>query len=165
MWPFIRTSLLALAGVVVSSTCVYFLLFQEYYRLPPVSFVEVDATPTTLIDGMPSYQTVSRLEQTLEAKSPRLDIKREVNPEPGGERPPFKIETLKIANYQHLGFGGQLVLTFFNNRLMEARFFPFDFTAYLNRLNREDGLDLHTADGITRLPSTFITLGEESERR
>jgi|GEM_PF-1497059 len=56
---------------------------------------------------------------------------------PSSDYPPRTMVMLTVADYQHLGHGGTMVLEFFNDRLMEADFRPDDPSRYAARLHRQ----------------------------
>lgn len=53
---------------------------------------------------------------------------------PADRRPRFDVYTVSQKGFTHLGQVGELVLQFFNDRLMETRFFPDNVDAYLAAL-------------------------------
>ncbi|MCA1791647.1 MAG: hypothetical protein LC667_17885 [Thioalkalivibrio sp.] len=77
---------------------------------------------------------------------------------PGDPRPPFHIRRVSLLDYDHLGTRGELVLEFFNDRLMSTRFYPVDLAGYLRRLQAE--VPSLTSDTAAELPPyTKVRIG------
>ena len=73
----------------------------------------------------------------------------------GDARPPYTIVALRIRHYTHLGSAGELHLTLFNDRLMNALFYPQDLQGYQTAL-KAHGLDVPVGpnglqDGVVHL--------------
>lgn len=58
----------------------------------------------------------------------------------GDPRPDFEILKIKIQDYNDLGIDGDLVLEFFNNKLMSTCFYPADVNEYLINLEYVRGI-------------------------
>lgn len=68
---------------------------------------------------------------------------------------------MKIATYAHLGQAGQLKIHFFNDRLMEVRFFPKDPDRYLQLLRDSQGIDLITKREVPLPPHAHVWADSE----
>lgn len=116
------------------------------------SFTEVATERTKLIDGIESYQSMDdakrRFQQWAVIEESRLA--------PGDKRPPFSIYVVAIENYSHLGYSGKLHLTFFNNRLAEARFYPSSIEKYVERLQEHDKLTFTSTDKRAGSPEARV---------
>jgi len=55
----------------------------------------------------------------------------------GDPRPAFSIYTVRVPNASDKGFSGELRLNFFNDRLMEVRFYPDDVSAYRSAMRAD----------------------------
>lgn len=55
---------------------------------------------------------------------------------PGDPRPRFDWLELRVSGYRHLGLSGELVLRFFNERLVSTWFYPDSYDSYLKALRR-----------------------------
>ena len=136
----IRWLLLVFVGMLLTAISFHFLAILEYWHIPPISFTKVESVRSRLMDGFESYQSVEQMEKYLKARSLKYS-KKFLDPS-GGSRPPFRMDTITVYDFRHLGIKGELLLQFFNNRLMETLFFPSDTSNYIMQLE---------ADGI-RLP-------------
>lgn len=103
----------------------------------PVTFVEVASERTKLIKGIESYQSIVQAKDQFSAW--RVIERSSLHPQ--DKRPPFTIYKVRIENYSHLGVQGDLHIKFFNNRLAETRFFPQNFSKYVDHLKRMPNLE------------------------
>ena len=101
-----------------------------------ISFVDVASEHTKLISGIDSYQGVEEAKR----KFPVWEVIEQSSLGPKDKRPPFNIYKVEIKNYSHLGVSGELHLGFFNNRLMETRFYPDSFDKYVELLKEKERL-------------------------
>jgi hypothetical protein len=70
----------------------------------------------------------------------RLEVVQKSLCDRNDPRPCFEVLVLK-TDFDHLGSRGELLLTFFNDRLYGTTFYPEDFESYLQQLG-ESGTDL-----------------------
>lgn len=96
------------------------------------------SAPTRLCDGFQSYQTV----QGVRAMLSKLGIHQEWRETfqgsgPGDRRPPYRLTSLS-GPYELSGVRGELRLTFFNGRLMAARFSTRKGNDYIAALRAEN---------------------------
>lgn len=92
-----------------------------------------------LLSGLSSYSSVADLASGPLA-SRRLELVEETEMRARNGGPDFVVRTMK-TDFDHLGETGELLLTFFNDRLYGTAFYPSDMESYLLALKR-DGLDL-----------------------
>lgn len=135
--------------------------YGEYWHFPPVTFERVAENRCALINEIPSYQRIKELEEFLNSKGIFDYEKKEANPATGS-RPSYRICEISINDYEHLGIKGRLSLSFFNNRLMESRFFPSDLHSYLLRLEKEN-IGLRSRKQVLIGHFTEVVVGSESE--
>jgi hypothetical protein len=136
-------------------------LWGEYYRT--TTFTDVPADRVTLIDFTQSYSSIADVERHLN----EANIKHAVNrppPSASTSRPPFLVGTIEIAGFTHLGVAGNLELSFFNDRLAAARFFPTDQSEYLRKLKQDLRVDLIAASSVAPQQNLRIATGSESAR-
>ena len=103
-----------------------------------VSFVKVESERTKLICGIESYQSIDDFKHFL-SKSKRQWEESKGQPSVKG-RPPFDMYTIKVKNYSHLDFIGELNIGFFNNRLIGTTFYPNQMELYLPALAAKDAM-------------------------
>lgn len=134
----IATAIILSAGV--GSVLYHELVFLEYYRLPPVSFVKNEQERTSLFDGIYSYQSVEEFKSTPRYRSHSWTESDNGSNSPRG-RPPYRFHTLTAEIYVQRGNVGLLQVVFFNNRLIATSFYPSDVSSFVDSLRRE-GLNL-----------------------
>lgn len=98
-------------------------------------FRAIEPDRVRLIDAFASYDDEARVTEQLIAGG-LLAERSMLSKAPSGRYPPRTMVTLKVKLYRHQGELGSLTLEFFNNRLMEAQFYPEDVTAYAKALRR-----------------------------
>ncbi|MGH9426391.1 MAG: hypothetical protein ACRD2L_08825 [Terriglobia bacterium] len=110
-----------------------------------ISFIDVSAQRTKLINGVESYQSIEEARRMF----PVWEVVEQSSLGPKDNRPPFSIYKVSIKRYSHLGIWGELHLEFFNNRLMETWFYPGSFDKYVDLLEKKEGLGLkEERDGL-----------------
>lgn len=83
-----------------------------------------------------SYASVDEVNQGLQAAGYEAELSSRHAKLP--ERvPPNDLDTLRVANYVHLGVPGKLELQFFNDRLYQLEFEPGDAVAYRNKFRAQ----------------------------
>lgn len=100
-------------------------------------FTDVATDPVPMLDGMKSYDSVDSVRARLDAAQVQYTA-HTVRPAPSGKYPPRDRDTLQASAYRHLGIEGQLTLEFFNDRLYEAVFVPYEPEAYAGKLHAAD---------------------------
>jgi hypothetical protein len=124
-------------GVLVAGYAGYHLAREFWW---PVTFVEVAKERTKLIDGLESYQSIEEAKSWFAARSFKWELVADNHLAPGDKRPPMSIYSVSIKNYVHLECSGELHVSFFNNRLMSAIFYPVEHDRYLDRLVKREGI-------------------------
>lgn len=96
--------------------------------------VETDVRPvvgTVLVNALTSYSSPTQVLTSLAPNQVPWEILEESPPASlGSPRARFHQFVVRVHEYSHLGHAGDLKLHFFNDRLMEARFFPQKLAAY-----------------------------------
>jgi hypothetical protein len=131
----------------------WFPMFQKVER----TYTEIANPPTELIDGFQSYQSIEKVKQFLESKSISWEVIEDSKLRDDDKRPPFNIYTVSIKNYNYLGCSGELLLHFFNNRLMSTVFYPKDIEGFLDTLKRIKKISFENGHEATISPYTKVT--------
>jgi hypothetical protein len=129
----------------------------------PVSFLKVETERTKLINGIESYQSVDEFRNSLSRGSFQWE-ESEDKPSPKG-RPPYNIHVITIKSFSHLGLTGELVVTFFNNRLMATTFYPLDAVKYVAAVEKKVVLRLSENKKAKLLPHTCVRVAEDYNNR
>jgi hypothetical protein len=98
-----------------------------------------DKPGAPLLDGFVSYSSQASMSGG-DLQGHDLEVVKSSPCRPGDPRPCFEISVVR-TDFEHLGCPGDLLLTFFEDRLYATTFYPKDFERYL-RLLRESGIDL-----------------------
>ncbi len=122
------------------------------------SFTDIEKERAPLIAGLESYasraEVLPKLTEGVETKVVE-DIARNKN----ASQPPHKVYAVKLLTYEHLRQPGQLLLTFFNDRLMQVAFYPENFDDYVAAL-RASGVALRTGNELV-VGHTTIWIGKD----
>jgi hypothetical protein len=121
-----------------------------------------DGRPVRFIGNLQSFESPmvvrSRLDSGLswvvkeDSKVPRLP-----------DRPPFDFFVVRVKGFKEFGHTGELELTFFNERLMEAAFRPDDADGFLRSLNDVARVNLKK-DDKKRLSQNLELLAHTREK-
>jgi hypothetical protein len=114
-----------------------------------VTYTDVVDKPTLLIADIKSYQSIEYTKNQLVHGGYEWIVKEDSKSPQYDSRPPFDILTISIKKYNYLGFSGELVLNFFNNRLMSTWFYPDDISSFFKKLKIQLGTDMMSQSEIT----------------
>lgn len=104
------------------------------------AYLRVEEPREILMDVFRSYNGESQVAKQLAEAGLPWTVER-LHVEGTDLFQPYKIDTLTVESYRHLGFEGELSLEFFNNRLSTATFRPKQPLPYSRRL-RDSGISL-----------------------
>jgi len=164
------SALLVLAmGLILSRLAAAFLAaillasYEEYWENR--SFTDVPKERSVLLDSIRSYSRVDEIRTLLGHLAAKWEvIEKSSEASPTDSRPPFQVYAVFAREYEHLGFRGDLKLTFFNDRLMSAVFYPRDFSGYVRRASATlPGLTEKTSVRVP--PFTQVTLVTDYHQR
>jgi hypothetical protein len=123
-----------------------------------VACVSSDSGPTGLIAGSVSRVNpeTAKKEFVQEGTWRVLD---DWHSEPREGREPVHILRLLLEPYEDLGNSGTLMLSFFNEKLDSATFFPKDMEQYLSSLRTRRGITLSKGVKHRMAPGTRVFIG------
>jgi alkanesulfonate monooxygenase SsuD/methylene tetrahydromethanopterin reductase-like flavin-dependent oxidoreductase (luciferase family) len=125
---------------------------------------EKDFKPSKLVGELFSGESLQTVERKLVLMAGNFDILVDRRPLPSDTRPPYRLLVISKKNARVEGQTGELVLTFFNDRLMTAQFYPADLDAA--RAAVEAGQRISLAGGDSHIaPSTRVWLGKDENGR
>src|ERR1017187_467486 len=120
--------------------------------------------PSRLAGEMFSGQSQQTAERKLTMMAGNFDVLVDRTPLPSDTRPPYRLLVIAKKNARIEGQPGELVLTFFNDRLMTSQFYADDMDAA--RAAVEAGEKLSLAGGETHIePSTRVWVGKDETGR
>jgi hypothetical protein len=128
------------------------------------SFAKVESERTKLIDGIESYQSIEEFKGYLTSRPWQWEVSKGRQSSPKG-RPPFNIVTITIKNYSHLGFSGDLIVTFFNDRLMATTFYPSNVEKYIQILRKAEGITFDNNHEAELPPQTRVRFATDHKGR
>lgn len=125
------------------------------------TFTEIEKDRAPLIGGLESYST----REEIRAKLPQAETKvtEDTSRHKPGSQPPYQVYVVKVSSYQHLKHSGYLLLTFFNNRLMQAAFYPDNLNDYIAAL-RTSGVPVKTGSEHTA-GHTVVWIGSDFDNK
>ncbi|MEN8221194.1 MAG: hypothetical protein ABFS56_33555 [Pseudomonadota bacterium] len=92
--------------------------------------MKVESERSGLVLGLVSYLTFDEAKNLLHLGDQKIVVLEESKSPKQDGIPPFNIYTIKVPDIDVEGFNGALMLFFFNNRLMEVRFYPIDIDGF-----------------------------------
>ncbi len=120
--------------------------------------------PSALAAGLYSGQSVESVERKLDMMAGSFDILEDRTPLPSDTRPPYRLLVISKKNARVDGQTGELVLTFFNDRLMTSQFYPAEMAAARAAVEAEQRLSLAGGDAHIQ-PSTRVWVGKDENGR
>jgi hypothetical protein len=120
--------------------------------------------PSKLAGELFSGQSLQTAERKLDMMAGNFDIVEDRSPLPSDPRPPYRLLVISKKNARIEGQAGELVLTFFNDRLMTSQFYPSDLAAGRAAVEAGQQLSLAGGDGHI-LPSTRVWVGKDEGGR
>jgi hypothetical protein len=137
--------------VVLIYALLFWLLVGCRDNYASVSFVKVESERIEEFQGFLSRSSF----QWEESKD---------QPSPKG-RPPFNMHTITIKHYSHLGFSGELNISFFNNRLISTTFYPADVEKYIEAVVKAEGLKFDNNQEAKLPPHTRVRFAVDHKGR
>jgi hypothetical protein len=102
------------------------------------SFTEIETPRAALFPGFESY--VSREEVLAKLPSEmRQQVVEETSLAKSSTVPPYRTYTVRLSPVKHLEQQGKMVVTFYNNRLLQTLFYPQNLDDYVKAL-RQSGV-------------------------
>jgi len=120
-----------------------------------------DFEPSKMVGPLYSYQSLETVERKLDLKPGDWDVLENRKPLSTDTRPMFRIFTFSKKDFPLLDTPGKnLVMTFYNDRLMTVQFYPYNMSSFKSAL-AADGVNL-SAEGDGHIPpSTHVWLGKD----
>ncbi len=120
--------------------------------------------PSPLVSGLFSGQSLQSVERKLGMMAGSFDVLEDRTPLPSDTRPPYRLLIISKKNVPVDGQPGELVMTFFNDRLMTSQLYPADLAR--SRAAVEDAQKLSLAGGDAHIPpSTRVWVGKDESGR
>jgi len=122
---------------------------------PELKLLRPDRPPTPLMPGfvvpMSREQAIATLGEGVEWKEAEPTIV-----EARGHCPGIEITRIEVPAWEHLGIGGDLLMSFYDGELYQMRFRPEDYMAYRERMEKEHGIAIRSAKRKLYPPGTTV---------
>jgi hypothetical protein len=125
---------------------------------------EKDFHPSRLGGELFSGQSLQTAERKLEMTGGNFDVLQDRTPLPSDTRPPYRLLVISKKDAHLDGQPGELVLTFFNDRLMTVQFYPGDLASARAAVESAEKLSLASGEAHVA-PSTRIWVGKDEAER
>jgi hypothetical protein len=120
-----------------------------------------DFEPSKMAGPLYSYQSLETVERKLDLKPGDWDVLENRKPLSTDTRPMFRILTFSKKDFPLLDTPGKnLVMTFYNDRLMTVQFYPYNMSAFKSAL-AADGVNLSSEGDAHISPSTHVWVGKD----
>jgi hypothetical protein len=120
--------------------------------------------PSRLAGVLFSGQSLQTAERKLDMMAGNFDVLVDRTPLPSDTRPPYRLLVISRKNTQVEGQPGELVLTFFNDRLMTTQFFADDMPTARAAVGAAETISLAGGDAHIE-PSTRVWVGKDDTGR
>jgi hypothetical protein len=121
--------------------------------------------PSKLIAPLASGYSLKKVQRELKLNSGDWEVLEDRRPLTSDQRPEFRILTISRQSFAKFGTSGQLVMTFYNDRLMTTLFYPTDMEALRSGLAREAGINFSTQGDARIEPTTRVWIGKARDGR
>ena len=122
--------------------------------------IKASALASPLFSG----QSLEAVERKLDMMAGSFEVLEDRTPLPSDTRPPYRVLIISKKNVRVDRQPGELVLTFFNDRLMSAQFYPADMAAARAAVEADEQLSLAGGDAHIE-PSTRVWVGKDEAGR
>lgn len=112
-----------------------------------------------------SGQSLQTVEKKLELRGGDWTVLEDQRSLSGGPEPASRLYIISKPGFQEYGSSGELVLTFFNDELVGARFYPQDVSSACGAVEKQQEIAL-CGGGEARIePSTRVWIGKDQSGR
>jgi hypothetical protein len=98
-------------------------------------YTEIEQRRSPLLSGFESYASIEEVKSKLPAEA-EIKVTEDTSLAKNNSKPPYRIYSLSVAPYVHLEKPGKLVITFYNDRLLQTAFYPEKLDDYVQTLKR-----------------------------
>jgi hypothetical protein len=126
------------------------------------SYTEVETTRAPLFPGFESYASVKEIKSKLPAEA-EIRVTEETSLAKNRSKPPYRIYSISVSPYAHLEKRGKLVITFYNDRLLQTAFYPEKLDDYVQALRRA-GIGLASGQELAN-GHTVIWIGTDFDNK
>jgi hypothetical protein len=125
---------------------------------------EKEFQPSPLAAGLYSGQSLQTADRKLDMMAGNFEVLVDRKPLPSDTRPPYRLLVIAKKGAQVDGQPGELVLSFFNDRLMAMQFYAQNMDAARAAVEAEQHVSLRGGDDHIS-PSTRVWVGKDEQGR
>ncbi len=119
--------------------------------------------PSKFAGPLYSGQSLETVERKLDLKPGDWDVLEDRKPLSTDKRPMFRIFTFSKKDFPLLNTPGKdLILSFYNDRLMTVQFYPYNLDSFKSAL-QADGVSLSGEGDSFVAPSTRVWVGKDAQ--
>ena len=119
--------------------------------------------PTPLFKPAMSYWSFDKTKQALGYTN--FEVLEDRRPLVSDRRPEFRTVSIRVPNYKDHDYTGDLVLSFYNNRLWRTQYYVPNLKDYVTHAETDQGM-MMGRDGATNLnPHTRVWMGKDADGR
>jgi hypothetical protein len=126
------------------------------------SFTEVESPRAPLFPGYESYASREEVKPKL-PRHAETKVIEETSLARDARNPPYRIFVLRVSPCIHLDHAGALLITFYNDRLLQTAFYPERLDEYVASLKR-NGTEVRFGQELVR-GHTTIWIGTDFDNK
>lgn len=121
--------------------------------------------PAELVTGISSRISVRDARETLKGRVKEWKVLEDTSLPAKGERPAIHSLILSADGFSHLGSTGELLLFFYNDKLIATWFYPANIDSYMASLEAERGFHFGSARKVESFRGAKIWIATDKDKR
>jgi hypothetical protein len=121
--------------------------------------------PSQLFGDTFSGQSLQAVERKLHLRAGDWNVVEDQRSLSGGSEPPSRLYIISKPGFQEYGTDGELVLTFFNDELVGAKYFVADVSSACEVVEKRQNIGLCSGGEARIEPSTRVWVGKDTSGR
>jgi hypothetical protein len=126
------------------------------------TYTEVKQPRAHLLPGFESYESLNEVRAKLPSNA-EVEVIEDNSLAKDTSKPPYRMQAISVAPYRHLERPGRLVITFYNDRLLQTAFYPDRLDEYILTL-RHAGINLGYGQQLVN-GNTVIWIGTDFDNK
>jgi hypothetical protein len=117
--------------------------------------------PTPLFKPAMSYWSLDKTKQTLGYSN--FEVLEDRRPLVSDRRPPFRTVSILVPNYKDHDYTGDLVLSFYNDRLWKTQYYVANLKEYVPHAENDQGMMIGREGSTNIAPHTRVWTGKDGD--
>ncbi len=117
--------------------------------------------PTALFKPAMSYMNFEKAKQALGYNT--WEVVEDRRPLVSDRRPPFRLLVIKVPNFRDHSYAGDLVLWFYNDRLMRTQYYVQNLKEYVTHAETDQGMMMGNEGSTFITPHTRVWAGKDAD--